>query len=356
MRARSACEADDILIRTDALPFDQTSSVVDRSPLDVAGLLSRPIWKELRTFLAVAKSRSFAEAAAMLHTSGPTVSREVKRLEQQLATKLVVSSHSGITLTEAGRALALQLADLDFQLHTLSSNLKRDKADVAGTVTISVTSGLSVAFVAPAVQRLNARFPHIAVDLKDQMSFVDFAKNQAEIMLSMAPLQRGDVTSREVGTLHLIPVAHRRYIETHGVPSLGRLAQHRFLQCSYYTAPGAIWDRWRDLVASGLPAHSAANSLAYYSFAKSGAGVALLGNYVLIDPDFVPIDLNVHVPIRLHLVALTDRLRAPPVRAVFDWLAELFADNPMFAGDLLLQPTHSAPENDFRAFFNLSRS
>lgn len=326
---------------------------VDRSPLDVAGLLSRPIWKELRTFLAVAKSRSFAEAAAMLHTSGPTVSRDVKRLEAQVSAQLVVSSHSGITLTEQGRALALDLAELDFKLHTLSSNLGREKTEIAGTVTISVTSGLSVAFVAPAVQRLGARYPHIAVDLKDQISFVDFSKNQAEIMLSMAPLPRSDVTSQEVGTLHLIPVAHRRYIEAQGVPSLSRLAQHRFLQCSYYTAAGEPWDRWREIVRAGLPAHSAANSLAYYSFAKSGMGVALLGNYVLIDPDFVPIDLNVHVPIRLYLVALTDRLRSKPVRAVFDWLAGTFADNPMFARELTLQPTRSAPENDFRAFFSL---
>lgn len=337
----------------EALPFEPTSPVVDHSPLDIAGLLSRPVWKELRTFLAVAKSRSFAEAAVMLNSSGPTVGRDVKRLEAQLSAKLVVAGHSGITLTERGRFLALALADLDAKLHTLSSDLRREKADVAGTVAISVTSGLSVAFVAPAVARLNRRFPHISVDLKDQISFVDFGKNQADIMLSMAPLPRADVTSFEVGTLHLIPVAHRQYIDAHGVPSLARLEQHRFLQCSYYTATGELWDRWRLVLEKGRVAHGCANSLAYYALAKSGAGIALLGNYVLIEPEFVPIDLNVHIPIRLYLVVSSDRLRSRPVKAVFDWLAELFTTNPMFARELTLQPTRTAPENDFRAFFNL---
>lgn len=338
---------------TETSSLEPSIPAVNRSPLDVEGLLSRPIWKELRTFLAVAKSRSFAEAALMLNTSGPTVGREVKRLESQIGAQLVVSSHSGVTLTEQGRTLALDLAELDFKLHTLSSNLRREKTDVAGTVTVSVTSGLSVAFVAPAALRLNRRYPHIAVELKDQISFVDFGNNQAEIMLSMAPLPRADVTSQLVGTLHLVPVAHRRYIEAQGVPHRSRLGQHRFLDCSYYSASGEPWSRWRALVRAGLPAHSATNSLAYYAFAKSGAGIALLGNYVLIDPDFVPIDLDLHIPIRLYLIAQTDRLRSRPVRAVFDWLTEIFAVNPMFSADLVLQPTRTAPEDDFRAFFNL---
>lgn len=334
-----------------AQPFGVTTPAFDRSPLDVRGLLSRPIWKELRTFLAVAKSRSFTEAAALLHTSGPTVSREVKRLESQIGAQLVISSHSGIQLTPTGRALAIDLAELDFKLHTLSSNLERERTSVAGRVTVSVTSGLAVSFVAPAVMRLNARFPDIELDLKGQISMVDFGKNLTDIMVSLTPLQRADVTSELLGTLHLIPVVSRGYVARRGVPKIGQLEHHNFLACSYYAGPP--FAKWRETSESGRIAHHCEDSLAYFSLIKSGAGVGLLGNYVLIEPSLVPLDLGIHVPLPLYAAVTTDRLRSKAVAAVFEWLLTTFRDNPMFAAELLLQPTRSAPEEDFRAFFNL---
>ncbi|MFD2236938.1 LysR family transcriptional regulator [Aureimonas populi] len=334
-------------------PFDHAAPEFDRSPLDVRGLLSRPIWKELRTFLAVAKSRSFAEAATMLNASGPTVSRDVKRLEEQTGANLVVASHSGITLTAMGRALALDLADLDFKLHSLSSTLQRERSSVAGRVSVSVTSGLAVAFVAPAVQRLSRSYPEIEVDLKGQISLVDFAKNQTDIMLSLTPIRRAGVTLREIGTLHLVPVAARSYVARQGVPTRSNLARHDFLQCSYYEGGTQAWKPWMDIATAGRIAHFAEDSLAYYGMVKTGAGIGLLGSYILIEPRLVPVDLGIHIPLPFYAAVATDRLRSAPVAAVFEWVVKLFTENPFFGRELRLQPGHSMPEEDFRAFFNV---
>lgn len=341
-----------IVTAVTTVPFGEDRKDLDRSPLEIDRLLSGNFWRELRTFLAVAKSRSYAKAGEMLQMSAPTVSRDIKRLQSAFGSQLVVANYAGAMLTPKGRALAMHLAELDYRLFSLSNNLKQEESQVAGRVSVSVTSGLGVAFVAPAVNRLTSSHPQIQVDLKEQVSFIHLEKNQTDIMLGMTPIQRPDVVCERAGILHLIPVASRGYVAQNGVPTRQNADHHRFIQCNYYVSKGPFWKNWNSLV-DGNHSHFCDNSLTYFSLVKSGAGIGLLGNYVLIEPGFVPIELGVHIALPLYVLALRDRLQSKPAKVVFDWCKEIFLDNPLFGSDLVLSPGASAPEEDFRRFFNL---
>ncbi len=82
-------------------PFDEQQSF-NRSPLDDETLLSGQFWGELRVFLAVAKTKSFNRAAEILNTSQPTVSRQVKRLQDIVGSQLFISTPRGVKLTQIG--------------------------------------------------------------------------------------------------------------------------------------------------------------------------------------------------------------------------------------------------------------
>lgn len=330
------------------IPFGSERADLDRSPLEIQGLLSRPIWRELRTFLAVAKSPSFARAAELLGTSAPTVSRDVKRLQDQVGSQLVVSTFAGVTLTETGRKLAMQIAELDFQLFVLSNDLKDEVDAVIGRVTLSVTSGLAVAIVAPAVSRLNDLYPRLSLDMREQVSLVNFEKNQADLMMSLSPISRSDLETIELGTLHLVPIASREYLERFGVPQRQTSSQHVFVQCSYYDSNGEVWDSWRDLVRGGHQTHYCENSLAYFALVKNGAGVGFLGNYVLADPELVPLELGVHVALPIYLISQVNRRQSKPVAAVYDWLVDTFRSNPSFARRLVFPSGMHAQEEGLR--------
>jgi DNA-binding transcriptional LysR family regulator len=58
---------------------------------------------QIRTFLAVAGSGSFLEAAARLHVSQSTVSARIQALETWLGARLFVRNRTGATLTLSGR-------------------------------------------------------------------------------------------------------------------------------------------------------------------------------------------------------------------------------------------------------------
>ena len=59
----------------------------------------------LKYFLAVAREQSFSVAAERLYLSQPTLSRQLKELEDELGKPLLIRSNKGVTLTEEGMML-----------------------------------------------------------------------------------------------------------------------------------------------------------------------------------------------------------------------------------------------------------
>ena len=59
----------------------------------------------LRYFLEVAREGNITKSAAYLHISQPTLSRQLKELEEELGKKLFVRSNYSVKLTEAGMLL-----------------------------------------------------------------------------------------------------------------------------------------------------------------------------------------------------------------------------------------------------------
>src|SRR6476620_7100401 len=100
--------------------FDEEQQAFNRRPLDDERLLSGQFWDELRVFLAVANSKSFNRAAEITNTSQPTVSRQVKRLQDIVGSQLFISTPRGVKLTKQGEALAQALTRLDYTLHSLT--------------------------------------------------------------------------------------------------------------------------------------------------------------------------------------------------------------------------------------------
>ena len=60
-------------------------------------------FRQLESFVAVARERSFSQAARAIHLSQPTLSEHIRELEQELGTRLFLRRARQVSLTEAGR-------------------------------------------------------------------------------------------------------------------------------------------------------------------------------------------------------------------------------------------------------------
>ena len=325
-------------------PFDKTQTTLNLSPLDNPRLLSGPFWGELRVFLAVAKAKSFNRAAEALNMSQPTVSRQVRRLQDVIGTQLVVSSQNAIKLTDKGRELAEMLTALDEKLFNISSDLKVESSEAEGLVRVSVTEALAGLFIAPKLLAFSERHPRVHLHISNPTNLTNFRDNQTDIMIGFVPAPAG-VESKKLGFLHFVPQASRGYIERYGMPTSANLESHLFLDSVYYTAQTGMWDEWQKLVTRGVLAHICDNSFAYALMAKCGLGIALLGSYTLADPVSIPLDLGVVIAHPIYIWVMADRLQAKPVRLVYDWLSDLFGPaSSWFTPDFNLR---HLPQHDF---------
>jgi len=145
-------------------------------------------------------------------------------------------------------------------------------------------------------------------------------------------LREADLTSRPVGFLHLVGAAGKSYLAKNGIPTWDTLGSHRFIDADYYASQTDTYAPWRNAVARGITAHRCDNPISMGLMVMAGLGIGLLGNFILADPEFVPVGMGIHVKLPLFIHAQTDRLKSRPVRLVFDWLCEVFsADNPIFS-------------------------
>ncbi len=97
--------------------------------------------EQIRTFLAVAECLNFTKAAEMLYLSQPTISRQIRSLEEECKTELLVRTPKEVRLTPAGvimvshlrNSLAEIQAGLD-EIHAISSG-------ITGKINIGVLEG-----------------------------------------------------------------------------------------------------------------------------------------------------------------------------------------------------------------------
>jgi DNA-binding transcriptional LysR family regulator len=335
-------------------PFSEEQETITRTSLDHGQILSGQFWGELRVFLAVAKAKSFNRAAEILNTSQPTVSRQVKRLQDLMGSQLFVPTQHGVTLTPKGQELATQLSKLDHSLFSLTNDLRAEKQEAEGVVRISITDGLNACFVAPALGRFCAEFPKIQCHLKSPRNMISLRENQTDLMIGFISAHGTDITATRLGCMHFIPIATKSYIQEHGLPTRGNLSRHLFLQSEMYGAATGAWNEWKRIVAAGRIAHYCDNTFAYGMLVKAGLGIGLLGTYTVLEPNAVPLDLIEPIAVPLYAMALTDRLNSRPVRVVFDWLCGIFGnDNPWFNEEFKLDNGPSEYDTGFKALFNL---
>jgi len=120
----------------------------------------------LRYFLAVAKEGGVQAAAASLHVTQPTLSRQLMALEEELGCKLFERGKRPLRLTESGVHL-LRRAEEIVRLMSLTESefLAARSPIVAGEIRIGAGESAGMRYLAAAVKSVRKRHPQISVSI-----------------------------------------------------------------------------------------------------------------------------------------------------------------------------------------------
>ncbi len=118
---------------------------------------------QLRAFHAVASHGSFSRAAGALHLTQPTLSGQVKSLEQRFGVKLFHRRRRGIELTELGRQLFQHCARIEASHEEIALLLERETRGIGGKLDIGADAPYQIM---PIVANFKTRHPAVAVTLR----------------------------------------------------------------------------------------------------------------------------------------------------------------------------------------------
>jgi LysR family hca operon transcriptional activator len=270
--------------------------------------------RHLRYFIAVAEAGSLKLAAEKkLHTTQPSLSRQIRDLEHEIGTPLFLRSARGVELTTAGRVFLDHARVMLSQAETAVQSVRQVISPAKPTFTLGFMIGHEATWVPRALNILSDQLPHIHVVLSTQNS-PQLALGLTQGLIDVAFLRREDggpgleyILLVEEPLEVYLPKAHR--LAAKSAVGLQDLARETFLSISgkAMSASGrppalrlAI-DRF--LKKRGVdirPSHEVDNLGSIMSLIASTGGVALLPTYAR---SFLPSAVTAR-PLRGHKPAI----------------------------------------------------
>jgi len=123
--------------------------------------------RHIRYLLAVAEHRNFTRAAEALHVSQPTLSQQIKQLEDTLGAPLLDRSGRSVSLTDAGEAY-VRFARQALQDLQAGTRAMHDVQDLSrGSLRLAMTPTFTAYLIGPLLARFNGLYPGITVSVEE---------------------------------------------------------------------------------------------------------------------------------------------------------------------------------------------
>jgi len=126
--------------------------------------------RDLKYLVALADHKHFGRAAAACFVSQPTLSTQIKKLEDELGVPLVERAPRKVMLTPAGREAASRARSIVAEVEQMKEAARRSQDPEAGTVRLGIFPTLGPYLLPHVVPRIRERFPQLELLLVEEKS------------------------------------------------------------------------------------------------------------------------------------------------------------------------------------------
>lgn len=128
--------------------------------------------RDLRYLVALAEHRHFGRAAAASFVSQPTLSTQIRKLEQELGVALVERLPRKVLLTTVGREVVQHARAVLREVDEIRAVARRTLDPEAGTLRLGIFPTLGPYLLPHIVPRMRERFPHLELLLTEEKTEV----------------------------------------------------------------------------------------------------------------------------------------------------------------------------------------
>lgn len=289
---------------------------------------------ELRSFITVVETGSFAKAAEQLDISTAAVSRRIASLEAALGSQLISRTTRRLDLTDAGKMFYEDVIHVFQMLNEADERVRAGRESIKGTLRIATPLSFGFEKVAPLLPKLIRLYPELKVTLKLEDRITDLQAEGIDVAVRIGMMADSTLVATKITSIGKICCASPDYLKTHGTPTKPQhIAAHKLLHYSNIS----MKDEWSwlfssdDLVPEIPYVFAANNAEALRALAVEGMGITVLPAFSVEDAlkngSLVQIFKNIRpAPSPLYAVRVSRQYTPARVRAFIDFLKDEFSE------------------------------
>ena len=164
---------------------------------------------QLRYLVLLSEERNFTRAAGRAHIAQPALSRQIRKLEEELGTSLVDRTSRRVRMTAAGSALTERARRILAEVDEARAEARDERRLLTGRVLIGISQTPGPLDAAGLLRAFHDLHPGIELAVREGLS-LDLAQRLREDDLDVAFVSAIDATLRDQLVFH--PLARERLV------------------------------------------------------------------------------------------------------------------------------------------------
>ncbi len=170
-------------------------------------------WDDLRVFLAVARSGSISGGGRLLDLQHSTVSRRMRKLEQDLGVRLFDKVPSGYELTPAGDNLRQAAARMEREVLEVDGALSGRDLKPSGPLRVTAIDNMASTILMPMFAGFSREYPEVTLHLMVSNSDASLAQREADLAIRLTNTPPDTLIGKRVATVSSATYGSPAYIE-----------------------------------------------------------------------------------------------------------------------------------------------
>lgn len=184
----------------------------------------------MKTFVAVAKKKSFTAGAKVLGMSTKLASKYVAQLEAKLGAQLFHRTTRSVTLTETGRAYFTRCISILDQIDELEGVIQERQLELSGPIRLTASTAFGSHHLVEALSPFQREHPNVSIDLHLSDQVIPIVEDGFDLAIRFGGLNDSALIARKLMDMRIIVCASPEYLANHGEPQHpSELADHNCL-------------------------------------------------------------------------------------------------------------------------------
>lgn len=176
-------------------------------------------YRQIKAFVEVARSSTFAEAAVNLHLTQPALSSAIKKMEEQLGGKLFQRNTRNVSLTPEGEVLFPNALRLLHDWDNTFSDMQNLFAMAKGQLTVCAMPSFAESHLPNILSMFHQRIPNVnlrIVDVVMEQVIHEVTTGRSEIGFSFEPERKDGLVFNSLFTDEFVVVGNKALLSSLG--------------------------------------------------------------------------------------------------------------------------------------------